>query len=366
MKLAIFPASGGLGTSTYTHLLSKNLVIPADIILISRHPDKIPSEYKSAGVSTRQASWETSIDAYAHTFDGVQCLFLISYVTYEHERRVQLHRVAIDAARRSGVTHIFYSSLGFARTNDIQSAAYVMQAHLDTEEYLATLAAEDKEFSYTSIREGLYSESVSVYTSFFDLASPMKEASISGRGLTAVDFGTVDMHSKTVGNAMAKASLGAASEEVLIPHDGFGPGIAWVKRDELGEATAKLISIFTNTPFAKDFRYNNAIVLLSGSKVWSLSQTVEALSEVSGRDVSIRQVSVEEYAHLPHMRKALKTESARKIIAWATVYEAIRRGETAVINGVLGELLGREPEGFEETLKGSLSRGDGYYGAFSD
>jgi hypothetical protein len=69
-----------------------------------------------------------------------------------------------------------------------------MQAHIDTEEYLQQLSQSRPEFGYTVIREGLYTESYPLYTAFFDPENP--------RG------------------------------EIKIPHDGSGPGIAWVKREE--------------------------------------------------------------------------------------------------------------------------------------
>jgi hypothetical protein len=63
--------------------------------------------------------------------------------------------VAIDAARRAGVKHIYYTSLAFGSP----SKAGVMRAHLRTEAYLATLS----DLKVTVIREGLYNESWPLY-----------------------------------------------------------------------------------------------------------------------------------------------------------------------------------------------------------
>lgn len=92
MKIGIFPASGGLGASTYTHLLK--IVDPADVTLISRHPNKISSKHKAAGVTCIQAGWSTTAEAYDHVFDGIHCLFLISYPSFEFERRVDVSRIS--------------------------------------------------------------------------------------------------------------------------------------------------------------------------------------------------------------------------------------------------------------------------------
>lgn len=85
MKVAIFPASGALGTSTYTHLLK--MVEPADVILIARHPEKISPEHIKTGVIIRQATWESSTEHLSDALSGAECLFLISYPSLAHQLR---------------------------------------------------------------------------------------------------------------------------------------------------------------------------------------------------------------------------------------------------------------------------------------
>jgi hypothetical protein len=198
-----------------------------------------------------------------------------------------------------------------------------MQAHLDTERQLAQLAASssssstsgsDRPFTYTSIREGLYAESTPIYTAFFDPRT------------------TKDQN------------------EIRIPHDGSAPGIAWVKRDELGEATAKLIARYAAcTHPAQEFEYVNRTVLLTGPRAWSLSETVEVLSQIAGRRLRIKEVTVDQYAAQEAvLAKFGKRELAR---TWATAWEAIRAGETAVVTPELGRILGREPEAFDVAVR---------------
>ena len=220
---------------------------------------------------------------------------------------------AIDAARRAGVKHIFYSSLGFGGDLQDRSLAVVMQAHLDTEKYLAKLASEDAAFTYTSIREGLYSESTPIYTAFFD---PRDRA--------------------------------AAVDEILIPHDGSGPGISWVKRDELGEASARLIAGYVRD--REGFPYVNKKVLLTGNREWSLAETVKVLGEIAGKpNLKIRQISVDEYVKLPQVQAVFGSEE--KARTWATAWEAVRAGETAVVTPELEKILGRKAEEFDVTAR---------------
>lgn len=53
--------------------------------------------------------------------------------------------------------HIFYSSLAFAGHDNRTSDGAVMQAHLLTENYLVHLSDSNPSFSYTIVRQGLYS-----------------------------------------------------------------------------------------------------------------------------------------------------------------------------------------------------------------
>ncbi|KAH9212746.1 hypothetical protein DL95DRAFT_524931 [Leptodontidium sp. 2 PMI_412] len=305
-KIGVFPASGGLGGSTLNHLI--NDVGPSRVVAIVRKPRNVPSNILETGVTIRQADYDDA-PTLDHAFDDISTLNLISYASIEHEHRFKVHKLAIDAARKSGVKHIFYSSLAFAGNGDPTSAAHVMQAHLDTEKYLASLAEQDSSFTYTVVRIGLYSESFPLYTAFFDLKQP---------------------------------------DDVRIPHNGTGPGIAWAKQDDLGNAMALLVKSFTES--RDTFAFVNRIILLSGPREWSLSETVQALGRVSKKAVKLLEVSVDEYASQPQVQNGLTYGAGDLAAVWATAFEAIRRGEAAVSTSILGRILGREPEGFEETI----------------
>lgn len=223
----------------------------------------------------------------------------------------KVHKRAIDAARRSGVKHIFYSSLAFGGDCQPTSVASVMQAHLDTETYLAKVAEDDPLFTYTAVREGIYSESFPIYTAFFNLKSPV--------------------------------------DTVCIPHDGSGPGVAWAEQDDLGEASARLIAAYAASP--DGYPHTNKVILLSGPRVWSLAETVEVMGKIANRQVSIRQVSIEEYVKQPQIQSAGGYGSGEAATTMATALEAIRRSETAVSSSLLAETLGRDPEPFDVTVE---------------
>lgn len=88
-KIAIFPASGGIGGSTYRHLL--NLTDPKNVILISRHPEKIEEKYTDAGAVSRYADYDKP-ESLEHVFEGAEYLNLISYASIEHEHRTKVRK----------------------------------------------------------------------------------------------------------------------------------------------------------------------------------------------------------------------------------------------------------------------------------
>lgn len=196
-----------------------------------------------------------------------------------------------------------------------------MQGHLATESYLASIVARaldtDRPFAFTVMREGIYSESFALYTGFYDLKNP--------------------------------------ATEVRLPHDGSGPGVAWAKRDELGEASARLVKSYLDAP--RHFEHRNQIVLLSGPKSWSIAETLQTLARTVGREVKIARIGTEAYIDDPRTQEVLRShgpdDPAKE---WATTFEAVSKGETDVVSGDLERLLGRKPEAFEETV-GRLAKG---------
>ena len=145
-------------------------------------------------------------------------------------------------------------------------------------------------------------------------------------------------------------NLAHPTSEIKIPHDGSRPGIAWAKIDELGEATARLIKIYVDAPTT--FEYANRVMLLSGPREWSIADTVRVVGQVVEKDIKIIRVGVEEYANEPVVIENLGAHGPGEVPRqWASSFEAVRKGETAVTSVDLGRLLGREPEGFEKTVR---------------
>ena len=322
--IGVFPAAGKLGSAVYEHLSSATS--STQIILISRHPEKTsPKVSQDPLVTIRKADYDdpTSLN---DAFTGISHLLLLSYPSLEIEHRVEAHKRAINAAVKSGVSHIFYTSLAFGGDCMSSSVAHVMQAHLQTEAYLTSLAASNHPFSFTAIREGIYSESFPRYTGFPSLEKP---AFIRGENVL---------------NDVV----------VRIPHDGSGPGVAWAKINDLGEATAQIVRSYSEKTTSDDgsiSEYRNRIVLLSGPKVYGIAETVEILATALQRSITIQDATVEEYAQNPVVQSSLGSHGHGDVPKkWATSFEAIKRGETAATSVRLEKLLGRKPESLESTI----------------
>ena len=314
--LAIFPASGKLGSSICTYL--SKLLDPKGLILISRHPEKTPPHLLDAGIIARRADYN-DVESLQAVFKGASALVLISYPSIEKEHRFHCHKAAIDAARHCSVTRIFYTSLAFGGDCTPDSVAHVMQAHLLTEKYLKELGEDPgaAPFSFTVVREGIYSESFPMYTGFpilDHLANPEVNK----------DF------------------------ELRIPHDGLGPGVAWASIDDLGEASARLIKARMDNPG----HLNNEIILLSGPYVWSIEETMNLLGQITGKSIHLKKVNVDEYVEQPIVKQRLGSHGPEIQVPWqwATTFEALKHGECAVSSLILERLLGRKPVPLEKTI----------------
>lgn len=193
--------------------------------------------------------------------------------------------------------------------------AHVMGAHLETERYLASRQSEGA-LTYTAIREGIYSESFPIYTAWLDPANP------------------------------------PSSNLITIPHDGTGPGVAWAKREELGEATANMLVSYVKDPGS--FPYVNQTVLLSGPREISLGDALDVIGREIGKPLKIRTIGVDEYVRLPAVQGTFVYHDVDLAEKWATAWEGMREGEMAVTSDVLEKWLGREPESFETTIHNLL------------
>lgn len=133
------------------------------------------------------------------------------------------------------------------------------------------------------------------------------------------------------------------SEAVYLPSDG---PVAYTPRAELGEATARLM---IRGGFEKQ------IVLLTAQETITFAEMVEAINGATGRDVRLELVSPEDYVRLAAGNDIGGKPEAffRTLLSW---YEGISKGDGGSTDPLMAELLGREPTGARQFLRGVLAQ----------
>ena len=140
MTIAITGATGQLGRLVTDKLKTK---VPAkEIVALARSPAKAGD----LGVTAREADY-TKPDTLEHALAGVDTLLLIS--ASEIGERVAQHRNIIEAAKKSGVKRIVYTSILRADTSPLSLAA----EHRETERMIKASG-----IPHTILRNGWYTE----------------------------------------------------------------------------------------------------------------------------------------------------------------------------------------------------------------
>ncbi|KAI9812171.1 MAG: hypothetical protein M1827_004837 [Pycnora praestabilis] len=307
IKLCITGVTGGLGSRVLHHLIHTLRYPPTSLIVSLHNPAGLPVELQDAGLDIRHGDF-TKPETLRKAFSGAQKLLIVSYPSIAHRVRVDAHQNAIDAAKAVGVEHLYYTSLAFAG----DSKAAVMQAHIETEAYLKRSG-----LTYTILREGIYSESYPLYLGFFDA------------------------HQQAENNK---------DRRVVVPGDG---GVAWVARDDLGEGTARIM-------LEEGRIYSNKIVLLSGAQITTLNQLAGMISNVLHWEPPLKvhlTANDEEYVdyHTEQKHGHKNNPDTRDFLqSWATTYPAMQKGELAVVDPLLQQLLGRELKPLKTSLVEAL------------
>jgi uncharacterized protein YbjT (DUF2867 family) len=213
------------------------------------------------------------------------------------------HRAAIDAALSVGVSHIYYTSLGFANP----SKAGVMRAHIRTEAYLADLASQGK-CTYTVLREGLYNESWPLYFGYY---FALKED---------------------------------RRREVLVAGEGK---VSWTSIADMAFCTAKVLA-------APREEWGGKTIYLSQKRALSLGDIAGIVSRVRGQEVKVKVVSKKEYEDFYVAEMGMERASVEW---WSSTYEALEEGECEIDDSTLEDMLreaGRTPKPLEETIEEML------------
>jgi len=144
MTTIVTGASGRLGRMVTDELLEH--LHPAELILTTRNPSAL-ARLAARGTHVRYADFDQP-ETLAKAFEDGDRMLLIS--TLSVGRRAIQHRNAIEAAVKTGVKHIAYTSSGGAHPDN---PALVIRDHLETEDALVHSGV-----AFTILRDALYAE----------------------------------------------------------------------------------------------------------------------------------------------------------------------------------------------------------------
>lgn len=302
--LVIQGASGKLGFATLTSLLEHNLISPSELTVTSSS-DAGAAKLKPAtdkGVKCVSANWD-SPESWETAFKGADKLFLISSARIEKdfndapygEGREADHFPALEAAKKVGVKHVYYTSLAFANP----SKSRVMKAHERTEEYLRR----EWPGKFTIIREGLYNESWPLYFGHYDVPNDPRDEVVTG---------------------------------------GDSP-ISWTSIPDLGLANALMLA-------APSKEWTDKTFYLSQRQAHTLKDVAGMVSKAKGKQVSFKTVSREEHEKYYVQDKGMPEGMIKW---WSKTYDALRDGECEIHDDTLEKLLAQKnvkPTPMEETV----------------
>ncbi|WP_458782400.1 SDR family oxidoreductase [Arthrobacter sp. D3-16] len=167
-RIIISGASGDLGRRVTELLLAADPDI--ELTLVSRTPEKL-YKHKTPGIRVMRGDYQEP-DSLNAAYTGGEVLFLISGLNLG--RRVSETRNAIAAAKRAGIRHIVYTSVGGVHPNNPALSA--------RDHYQSELDLRNSGLDYTFLRNALYSEIISnILVAPATASGVMAQASADGR-----------------------------------------------------------------------------------------------------------------------------------------------------------------------------------------
>ena len=281
-KILITGATGHLGTAIIEYLL-KNTT--ADKIVALARTEEKAALLAEKGIEARIGNFDDK-QSLENALQGIDKLLLISGTDLH---RYEQHKNVVDASKKAGVKHILYTGVSMKDVNTSLNNP-LMEDHFKTEDYI-----KENSFTYTFLRNSLYSDSVSMLT-----------------GETATETG------------------------IFLP---VGTGkVPFVLRRDLAEATANVLL---------QSGHENKIYELTGGEMYSFKDIATILSELSGKTVVYTDVDKSAYS------ETLKQYGVpERFIILLNGYSAdIKNRQFEIASNDLEDLLGRKPTSFRTIIK---------------
>ncbi|KAK5801373.1 hypothetical protein VI817_003585 [Penicillium citrinum] len=294
LKYLITGATGGLGGLVLEYFIAN---VPLGDFAVSSSRIENRSLFERRGVQFRHLDYEDSATLEVGLRHVQNLLFVSTNTNVIHiDRILRHHGNMVSAAAKAHVGHVWYTSLPFGGFGDDSEVA-VQQQHLATEKML-----QESGLTYTCIREGIYTEAFPLFLNWY-----------------------------------------ADTTHIMLPCDGE---IAFTSREDLAEGTARLML---------SGGYANQTVLFTAGKTISAREMVDIIHQSTGQKLQIRYVSEEEYLthNTHHDRGGKPAELFKTVSSW---WMAAARGELKTMDGLLGEILGREPLAPQDAVRQLLQK----------
>lgn len=282
MKILITGATGHLGTAVITTLLKK--IPPKQIALLIRKEEK-RKEFEAKGFHAFLGNYD-DLDSLQKAMRGVDTVLLISS-TDEGDRMQQHHKV-VDAAKKTGVANIAYTSRSLKDKSTLSNK--LMIEHFDTEDYI-----KQSGLNYTLFRNALYMDVLPLF----------------------------------VGKQVF--------EKGIFQPAGNGK-VAFALRNEMGEAIANVLL---------NEKWENKVYWFTGSEAYSFYDVASALTQLSEKEVTYTPVGASAFMTMM-LEKGLLEPMVQKIIGFNT---DISNGQEATVTNDLEMKLGRKPSSLAEGIK---------------
>lgn len=269
--ICVTAATGQLGRKVVEFLLSK--IAPDELVLGVRNLEKA-QDFIQRGLVVREADYDRP-ETLEKAFEGVRKLLFISSPSVG--RRVEQHRNVIEAAKRSGVETIVYTSVLHA---DRSRLGVIAEEHRQTEAMIKSSGLD-----YTILRNGWYVE---------NYASLVKNA--VGQGFI----------------------IGCAGEGK----------ISAAPRSDYAEAAGVVLTTDG---------HSGKIYELAGDEAFTMGELAAEISRQTGKEISYKNVKPDEYVRW--LVSTGVPETVARFLA--SIEEAIAEGDLFDDSHQLSQLLGR-------------------------
>lgn len=276
-------ASGNLGSAVLERLLK---LVPANTVAaLDKNPNRAKTlEQKGISVFIGEYADKASL---LDALKGVEKLLLVSG---NGENALAEHKNVIDAAKESGVKHIYYTGGALNKNVEHSQLGPLTDSYITTENYII-----ESGLTYTIFQNGLYAETIPYF-----IGEQVLETGIS-----------------------FPAGEGKSS---------------FAKRAEMGEAIANVLA---------SEGHENKTYLLTTLPSYSFGEIAKILSELSGKNVSYTSPEPEEY------EAQLKEYGVSDSDIWYLLLLAaiIKNNEYNITDSDLEKLLGYKPTDLQVYLK---------------